>query len=135
MSIARVFAVALTAAIAVTGPVMAQETPEVPEIGAEEVTTGQIVSFVNALIAVERVRIDYTTRINEAESDADRTALVAEADKVAMEAVDRVVGITPGEYIAIGRAAQGSQELTDKINARFAELREKQTMQPLEPLE
>ncbi len=132
MSIARIFAVALTAAMAVTGPVMAQETPEIPEIGAEEVTTGQIVSFVNASIAVERVRVEYTARIEEAETDEDRSALVAEADRVAMEAVDEVVGITPGEYIAIGRAAQGSQELTDKINARFAELREKQRPSSLE---
>ena len=35
-------------------------------------------------------------------------------------------GITPGEYLAIGRAAQGNQELGEKINTRIAELRQKQ---------
>ena len=46
-----------TASIALTGPALAQQqaSMEVPEIAAEDVTSGQIASFVNAMIALERI--------------------------------------------------------------------------------
>ena len=43
-----------------------------------------------------------------------------------MAAVDEVAGISPAEYLAIGQAARGSEELTQRITTRFVELREKQ---------
>lgn len=126
----RLKPLAVVLAMGVALPVMAQETatdlPEIPEIAAEDVTLGQVVSFVNAMIAVERVKKEYTGKIEEAESEDDINALIAEADKSAMAAVDEVVGISPGEYIAISNAAQGSEELTARIKRRFELMRQAQ---------
>ncbi|MDM8168693.1 DUF4168 domain-containing protein [Roseovarius sp.] len=108
--------------------------PEVPEIAAEDVTQGQIASFVNAMIALERIRAEYLPQIQAAETDDERQALAAEADEAAKAAVTKTKGITPGEYLAIGRAAQGNQELGEKINTRIVELREKQ-QQKRKPLQ
>ena len=108
--------------------------PDVPEIAPEDVTQGQITSFVNAMIALERIRAEYLPQIQAAETDDERQALAAEADEAAKAAVTKTKGITPGEYLAIGRAAQGNQELGEKITTRIAELREKQ-QQKRKPLQ
>lgn len=119
--------VMLTAtSLAFAPPVLAQEAAELPEIAAEDVTAGQVVSFVNAMIAIERVRREYLPRIEAAETEDARNALVEEADAAAMAAVDEVAGISPAEYLAIGRAAQDNEDLTQRISTRFVELREKQ---------
>ncbi|MEQ8291002.1 MAG: DUF4168 domain-containing protein [Roseovarius sp.] len=109
-----------------TEPAANPAEPEIPEIAAEDVTQGQIASFVNAMIALERIRAEYLPQIQAAETDDERQALAAEADEAAKAAVTKTKGITPGEYLAIGRAAQGNQELGEKINTRIVELREKQ---------
>lgn len=108
------------------GQTMDQAQPDIPEIAAEDVTQGQITSFVNAMIALEEIRAEYLPQIQAAEDQEERVALAAEADDAAKTAVDEVTGITPNEYLAIGRAAQGNEELGQKITARFAELRETQ---------
>ncbi|MEQ8896503.1 MAG: DUF4168 domain-containing protein [Roseovarius sp.] len=111
---------------ATTGQATDQAQPDMPEIAAEDVTQGQIASFVNAMIALERIRAEYLPQIQAAETDDERQALASEADDAAKAAVTKTKGITPGEYLAIGRAAQGNQELGEKINTRIAELRQKQ---------
>lgn len=121
-----------TASIGLTGPALAQtetETQtsmEVPEIAAEDVSSGQIVSFVNAMIALERIRAEYQPKIQALESEEERKALAAEADEAAKAAVTKVKGISPEEYIAIGRAANEDKELADKITTRIVEMRQKQ---------
>ncbi len=112
--------------VAFAPPVLAQDATEVPAVAPEDVSAGQVVSFVNAMIAIERVRREYMPQIEAAETEEARNALVEEADAAAMAAVDKVTGISPAEYLAIGQAAQGSEELTQRITTRFAELRKKQ---------
>ena len=51
-------------------------------------------------------------------------ALVAEHFQAVAHSLP--VGITPGEYIAIGQAAQNSEELSERINTRISELLDKQ---------
>ena len=114
------------AATALAAPAMAQDGVEVPQIAAEDVSVGQIVSFVNALIAVERVRGAYMAKIEAADSEDARKALIEQADVAGRAAVDKVVGITPEEYMAIAQAAQQSEDLVGRIDARFAQLRQKQ---------
>ncbi|MEQ9258454.1 MAG: DUF4168 domain-containing protein [Roseovarius sp.] len=109
----------------VAGPALAQDS-QVEAIAPEDVSDGQIVSFVNALIALERVRADYTKRIENAETAEQREELIAEADEVGKDVVDKVVGITPDEYLAIGAAALESEALSGRIQQRMVELREKQ---------
>ena len=109
-------------------PAVAQEMPEVPDINPEDVSVGQVVSYVNARIAVERVRVAYTDKIEAAETEDQIKELIAEADMAAMAAVDKVTGISPGEYLAISIAAQDDAELLERINERISTLRTKQTL-------
>ena len=126
MSFRLLLAPLLILGLAVGGEARAQVMPDTVAIEPDAVTVGQIVSFVNALIAVERVRKDYSARIDAAETDAEKQALAEEADEIAIDAVDKVAGITPGEYLGILDAAAESEELTERIKTRFAELRSKQ---------
>lgn len=108
-------------------PVQAQDVPtELPDIKAEDVSVGQVVSFVNAMIAAERVRQEYIVKIDAAETEDEIKALIAEADLAGMAEVDRVRGITPAEYMAISLAARDSEELTQRIAQRVELLRQAQ---------
>lgn len=115
------------AAAALSAPATAQEGLEVPEIAAADVTTGQVVSFVNAMIVVENLRREFIPRLEAAEDDAARRVLFDEADAQAFAAVDKVVGITPGEYLAISKVAQNDEGLAERINLRLAEVLQKQS--------
>lgn len=119
--------VLIAAGMALALPAQAEETAAAPRIAAEDVSTGQIVSFVNAMIALERVRREFQPKLETAETDAERAALSQEADAAAKAAVKKVVGITPEEYLAIGHAAEGNAELAARIEARIAELVQNQS--------
>lgn len=123
-----VTAVVAALQLGAVAPAVAQEMPEVPDINPEDVSVGQVVSYVNARIAVERVRVAYTDKIEAAETEDQIKELIAEADMAAMAAVDKVTGISPGEYLAISIAAQDDAELLERINERISTLRTKQTL-------
>jgi len=106
--------------------VPAQEVGSVPDISAEDVSQGEVVSFVNAMIAVEGVRREYLPQVQAAETQQDRETLIEQADSAALAAVEGVAGITPAEYLAIGRAARESEDLTTRINTRIADMRKTQ---------
>lgn len=105
------------------GAMAQQQAQTLPEIAAEDVSRGQVASFVNAMIAVEKVRNQYMPKIEAAETQQERQELASQADTAARAAVDDVAGISPDEYLAIGRAAQNSEDLVKQINERFATLR------------
>ena len=79
----------------------------------------------DAMIATERVKAEFTPKIENAETEAERTELAQEADVAAIAAVDATVGITASEYLGIIRAAQEDEDLAGRINARIKELSEK----------
>ncbi len=130
----RILAVVAMCGLSLGSPAMAQELPEIPDIKAEDVSVGQVVSFVNAMIAAERVRQEYLAKIEVAETDEEISELIAEADTAGMAAVDNVVGISVGEYMAIARAAQGNEELETRISTRLEQMRQSQawTVEPKE---
>ena len=110
-------------------PIKAQEVPtDLPEIKAEDVSVGQIVSFVNAMIAAEKVKQEYMAKIEAAETADEIEALVAEADQKGIAEVERVRGITPAEYMAISIAARDSEELTSRIQQRLELMIESQAV-------
>ena len=86
MTLKSTFAMVLTAAsIAFAAPATAQSDLDVPDIAAEDVTTGQIVSFVNAMIALERVRAEYQPKMEAAETEDERKALAEAAREEGLE--------------------------------------------------
>ena len=110
-------------ALALATPLAAQEA-QPPQIAAEEVTEAQIDAFVDAILAVETVRSDYTAQIEAAEDEAAQQALVDEANQAAVAAVDEVDNMDIDSYIAIANAAGESEMLNEKIVTRISELRE-----------
>ncbi|QYX57626.1 DUF4168 domain-containing protein [Roseovarius sp. SCSIO 43702] len=120
-------AAALAAAFLALGAPLAAQTadaPVVPEqIEAADVTETQVSAFVDAVMAVEKVRLDYGPRI-QAEEDADkRKALAEEATLAAQDAIENTEGMTTAEYLGIGQAASGDRALNERI---IAELQERQ---------
>ena len=110
------------AGLAVATPVMAQEAVEPSDITAEEVTDTQVDAFVEALISLEELRVEYTPRMKDAETQEDREALAKEADAAAQELIADVDNITVADYLAIGQAARQDKALSKRINERIAEV-------------
>jgi len=115
-----------TAALAFTTPLAAQQAApaDLPEIAAEDVTDGQVEAFVEAILAIEQVRDEYTPQIEAAEDEAAQQALVEEANEAAFSAVGEVENIDIDSYIAIANAAGENEALNQRIIARITELRE-----------
>ena len=110
-------------ALALATPLAAQEA-QPPQIAAEEVTEAQVDAFVDAILAVEAVRADYTPQIESAEDEAAQQALVQEANQAAVAAVDDVENMDIDSYIAIANAAGENEGLNEKIVTRISEVRE-----------
>ena len=110
-------------ALALATPLAAQQA-QPPQIAAEEVTDAQIEAFVDAILAVENVRSEYTAQIEAAGDEAAQQALVDEANQAAVAAVDEVDNMDIDSYIAIANAAGESEMLNEKIMTRISELRE-----------
>jgi predicted ABC-class ATPase len=101
---------------------------EITAVNPEDVTEGQLVSFVNAFVALERMRAQFVERIEAAETQEEREALVQQADEAAIKVVDDMTGITPDEYISIVKALPESEELRTRVSKRIEEIRK-----PIEP--
>mgnify|MGYP005845545595 CR=1 FL=1 len=115
-----------TAALAFTTPLAAQQaqTTQPPAIAAEDVTDTQVDAFVEAILAIEEVRKEYTPQIEAIEDEAAQKELVEEANEAAFSAVGEVENIDIDSYIAIANAAGESETLNQRIIARITELRE-----------
>jgi hypothetical protein len=109
---------ALTAAALATGlalsPLAAAAQTEAPEFQAE-----QLDAFTEAYVAVSRLQQQYSMELEEAQSEADQQAIVAEANAEMEAAIEAVEGITPEEYLLIARAAAQDPELSDDLVARI----------------
>lgn len=121
-------AAAISAAlIALGAPLAAQsaDTPVAPaKIEAADVTDTQIEAFVDAVMAVEEVRMAYGPKIQN-EEDADvRETLAKEASVAAQKAIENIGDITTAQYLGIGQAASGDQDLNQRILAELKERRE-----------
>jgi len=118
----KIAPVMIAVAAALASPLAAQDvTPS--EITASTVTDAQVDAFVEALIAVEAVRADYLPQIQEQADEAGQKALIEEANTAAIEAVGDVENMTPEDYVAIGQAAQQSEDLNARIMARLEAVR------------
>ncbi|GAW35380.1 hypothetical protein RA2_02442 [Roseovarius sp. A-2] len=114
------------AALAFTTPLAAQQaqSTDVPEIAAEDVSDTQVEAFVEAILAVEQVRDEYTPQIEAAADEAAQKDLVEEANEAAFSAVGEVENMDIDSYIAIANAAGEDETLNQRIIARITELRE-----------
>lgn len=112
----------LIAFAGITAPMAA--LAELPA-SAEAVTDEQVDAFVKTAIALEQLRKQYTQKIANAESEEEQAKLKDEADEVAIQLVERVRGISPDEYLVIGKFSQESVELSTRIAAQLDVMRER----------
>ena len=115
-------AIAVLVFLGVMAPVTLSAQEQVA-IAAEDVTDMQVEAFVKAAIALEELRRRYTTQIANAETEEAQNELRAEADRVAVQLVDKVKGMTAQEYVQISKAAQDSPELAGRIAAQIEVMR------------
>lgn len=114
-------------ALVLATPLVAQEAaqglPQPAEIAAEDVTDTQVEAFVDAILAVEQVREEYTPLIEAAEDETSQKELVEEANEAAFTAVDGVENMDVDSYVAIANAAGESDALNQRIIAQISEQR------------
>lgn len=104
---------------------LAQDAAAEPETAAPEATMpsfdeATLQAFVDAVVAIEEVRADYQPQVTEA-AEADRPALIEEANVAMMSAVEETDGITVDEYLAVNEAASQDPELAQRIVALLPE--------------
>lgn len=92
---------ALAAAMLVTAP-QAQEQPAIPPAGLSQ---GQLESFADAAIEVQRLETELNADLQAADSPEEAARLRQDAEGEATRAV-QANGLTTDEYMAIVRAAE-----------------------------
>lgn len=139
MTIKPIITATLVSALALTTPLAAQtasdqgsdtsakslsEIEPTPDLTAEEVTEAQVSAFVDALVAIERVRVTYMPQIEATTDDDARSTLINEANSAVVTAIDDVENISVPDYMAIDKAAQQDEELNGRIMAQIKELQD-----------
>ncbi len=113
---AAMTAVSLALAAPLALPAMAQEAPAAPTMTVDD---AQLEAFVTALRSVDALEREYSESLQQAESDEQREAIVAEANTAMAEAIENTPNMTLDEYIAILQAAQNDPELSARIMEEF----------------
>lgn len=119
MTGSRTIAAALTAAALAatplaTLPALAQEA-EAPA----DFTSSELDAFVVAYRDVVAIEQDYGTRVQQAADDAERQALVEEAQAEMTQVVQDAPDIEVERYIEILQTAQTDTELMEDLTARL----------------
>lgn len=86
---------------------------------AMTIDDNQLAAFVSALQAVDTLEQQYSATLAEAESEAEREAVIAEANEEMANAIEDTPGISLDEYVAILQQAQSDPELTDRIMGKL----------------
>jgi hypothetical protein len=120
---ASVAALSLGAVAPVAAQTAAPAPTEQPEAQQVEMTDTKLEAFVEALMGVEEVRMDYTPQIEAATSEEDQAELVNQANAEIIEKIEAVPDLTVEEYVTIAQVAQQDQEL----GARIASLVEEES--------
>ncbi|KUF12877.1 DUF4168 domain-containing protein [Pseudoponticoccus marisrubri] len=98
----------------------AQEA-EAPQAEAIQVTDAMLSDFVDAAMKVMALRQTYEVRLQAAETQEDRQALVAQAQSDMRSAIEETDGMTVETYAQIGEAAQADEELNQRVVALIQE--------------
>ncbi|MCR9146690.1 MAG: DUF4168 domain-containing protein [Rhodobacteraceae bacterium] len=139
MTIKPIITATLISALALATPLAAQTTSDqgsdtnaknlsqiqpTPDLTADQVTEAQVSAFVDALMAIERVRVTYMPQIEATADDDARGALIDEANAAVVTAIDDVENMSVPDYMAIDKAAQEDEALNGRIMAQIQELQD-----------
>ena len=88
----------------------------VPSAAAQSTfADAKLAAFIEAAVAVNRLRDHWSQQIQSATSEAEAESLVNQANQQMAAAVDRTAGITMQEYLQIVEAAETDPDLSAKL--------------------
>ena len=79
----------------------------------------KLAAFIEAAVAVNRLRDHWTPKIGSAQNEADAEAMMKQANGQMSQAVERTEGITLTEYMEIVEAAERDPALSDQLNSLY----------------
>jgi len=99
------------------GAALAQQAtqPLEPQIESADISDAKLSAFLDAN---ERVRVlleEYRPKLESAETDAKRGALIEALNRYVADALEATPGISLEEYVQIARAARSDEALTDRL--------------------
>ena len=109
---------ALSAGIAFAPNVLAQgsEQPAAPAIEAPAVSDDKLNSFAVAFLEVEKIKQEYTQRLQQASSETEQQQIQNEAGEKMLQAVETTDGISVDEYNQIIQSAQADPDLAQRLS-------------------
>jgi hypothetical protein len=111
---------ALCAGIAFAPNVLAQGSEQpatpAPAIEAPAVPDEKLNSFAVAFLEVEKIKQEYTQRLQQAGSEAEQQQIQNEAGQKMLQAVEATEGITVDEYNQIIQSAQADPDLAQRLS-------------------
>jgi len=120
-SILKATTTAIALAVA-TAPLAAITAQSAAAQEAESYSSEELDIFTNALLRVSDVRQDYTARLQSAETEDERAAIVEEANAEITDVIENTDGITLDQYTEIAQAASEDQTLNQRIVKRVQEM-------------
>ncbi|MFO8153644.1 DUF4168 domain-containing protein [Thioalkalivibrio sp.] len=116
-----VLTIALTALFAASGAALAQDGGQ-PSFGettppSAAMTDQTIDTFVDAFVAVQGIREDYTERLQDASDEGEAQGLQQEAQEKMMQAVE-ASGMSVQEYNEVAMALQNDPELMEQVQEK-----------------
>lgn len=111
-------AACLSATAALAPHALAQDAaePAQPAIETPDVDAEKLQSFAVAFVEVERIKQEYTQRLQQAGSDTEQQQIQNEAGERMLQAVENTDGISVNEYNQIIRSAQADPELAQRLS-------------------
>lgn len=79
----------------------------------------KLAAFIEAAVAVNRLRDHWTPKIGAAQSEADAEAMMKQANGQMGQAVERTEGISLSEYMEIVEAAERDAALSAQLNSLY----------------
>ena len=111
---------ALCAGIAFAPNALAQGSEQpatpAPAIEAPAVPDEKLNSFAVAFLEVEKIKQEYTQRLQQAGSEAEQQQIQNEAGQKMLQAVEATEGITVDEYNQIIQSAQADPDLAQRLS-------------------
>lgn len=118
----------LAFSLALAMPAVAQETTEQPaaEAPAPSFSEDKLQSFAVAFLEIDKLRREYTPRMEQAQSEEEKQQIQTEAGQKMLQAVEDTENISTDEYNAIIQSAQADPDFAQRLNGVIGEAAQQQ---------
>lgn len=110
------FGIAAGTVLAVPALAQEQQAPAASESSAPSYSDQQLQAFAVAFLEVDKVKRDYTQRLQNAGSEDAQKTIQSEASQEMKKAVEGTDGISLDQYNQIIQSAQTDPDLAGKLN-------------------